>query len=275
MLKGNFMQQRRLRLGDILDDYCPRERRVTNHAVVAIVGEDVKQTRCTTCDVDHEYRHGKAPTPRRTKATGVLGSDQAEDSRPVLAKAAVPQPRTQDAPEHDVLDHDAPELAVPAHPVAALPDFDQAPPPAMEAAPADTPATAADAAPSETSEDHARDDDGPVHRRLIRATFPRPEGHVPERREPEFTVRQHSGRGRGGDIDGNSTGYRSRGSQYGQGGGHGGGRGFGGRQSGGGGFGYDQRNSGRGPGGRGGNRQGGGGGGNRGPRHGGAGRKGR
>ena len=29
------MEQRRLRLGDILDDYCPRERRVTNHAIVA------------------------------------------------------------------------------------------------------------------------------------------------------------------------------------------------------------------------------------------------
>ena len=31
------MEQRRLRLGDILDDYCPRERRVTNHAVVAMI----------------------------------------------------------------------------------------------------------------------------------------------------------------------------------------------------------------------------------------------
>ena len=46
--------QRELRLGDILDDYCPRERRVTNHAVVAMVGADVKQTRCTTCDAEHE-----------------------------------------------------------------------------------------------------------------------------------------------------------------------------------------------------------------------------
>ena len=36
------MQQRQLRLGDILDDYCPRERRVTNHAVVAMIGEAVK-----------------------------------------------------------------------------------------------------------------------------------------------------------------------------------------------------------------------------------------
>src|SRR5262249_39598872 len=59
------MQQRQLRLGDILDDYCPRERRVTNHAVVAMVGADVKQTRCTTCDAEHEYKHAKVPRQRR------------------------------------------------------------------------------------------------------------------------------------------------------------------------------------------------------------------
>src|ERR1700747_2644721 len=59
------MKERQLRLGDILDDYCPRERRVTNHAVVAMVGPDVKQTRCTTCDAEHEYKHAKIPRQRR------------------------------------------------------------------------------------------------------------------------------------------------------------------------------------------------------------------
>ena len=63
------MQQRQLRLGDILDDYCPRERRVTNHAVVAMVGHDVKQTRCTTCDAEHEYKHAKVPRQRRKANT--------------------------------------------------------------------------------------------------------------------------------------------------------------------------------------------------------------
>ena len=55
------MQQRRLRLGDILDDYCPRERRITNHAVVAMIEDQVKQTRCTTCDADHEYKQARVP----------------------------------------------------------------------------------------------------------------------------------------------------------------------------------------------------------------------
>ncbi len=64
------MQQRQPRLGEIVDDYCPRERRITNHAVVAMVGDAVKQTRCTTCDADHEYKHAKVPPQRRKKEEG-------------------------------------------------------------------------------------------------------------------------------------------------------------------------------------------------------------
>src|SRR4029077_18652399 len=63
------MQQRQLRLGDILDDYCPRERRLTNHAVVAMVGDAVKQTRCTTCDAEHEFKHARMPRQRRKLET--------------------------------------------------------------------------------------------------------------------------------------------------------------------------------------------------------------
>src|SRR5215831_3368369 len=63
------MQQRQLRLGDILDDYCPRERRVTNHAVVAMIGAEVKQTRCTTCEAEHEYKQAKMPRLRRKTQT--------------------------------------------------------------------------------------------------------------------------------------------------------------------------------------------------------------
>src|SRR5215207_9636138 len=66
------MEQRPLRLGDILDDYCPRERRVTNHAVVAMIEEDVKQTRCTTCDTEHVYNGGKAPRRKKSDSTGAL-----------------------------------------------------------------------------------------------------------------------------------------------------------------------------------------------------------
>ena len=54
------MEQRPLRLGDLVDDYCPRERRVTNHAIVAIVNDSIRQTRCTACDVEHVFSNVKA-----------------------------------------------------------------------------------------------------------------------------------------------------------------------------------------------------------------------
>ena len=68
------MQQRQPRLGDILDDYCPRERRLTNHVVVAMIGDAVKQTRCTTCDADHEYKHAAMPRQRKKSEQSALYS---------------------------------------------------------------------------------------------------------------------------------------------------------------------------------------------------------
>jgi hypothetical protein len=86
------MQQRRVRLGDILDDYCPRERRITNHAVVAMIEDAVKQTRCTTCDADHEYKQAKVPASRRKKATGVLTAGATETPSLAPTPVATPDP---------------------------------------------------------------------------------------------------------------------------------------------------------------------------------------
>jgi hypothetical protein len=61
------MQERRLRLGEVLDDYCPREKRLSNHVIVALVGDEVRTTRCSTCDFEHVYKEGKVPA-RRKKA---------------------------------------------------------------------------------------------------------------------------------------------------------------------------------------------------------------
>lgn len=61
------MLQRQLRVGDIVEDYCPRERRLSDHAVVAMVGETIRQTRCTTCDAEHEHKQAKVPVSRKKK----------------------------------------------------------------------------------------------------------------------------------------------------------------------------------------------------------------
>ena len=63
------MQQRQLRLGDILDDYCPRERRVTNHAVVAMIG------RRREADALHHVRRGPRVQARRRCRASVAKSE--------------------------------------------------------------------------------------------------------------------------------------------------------------------------------------------------------
>src|SRR5437868_6844632 len=88
------MQQRQLRLGDTLDDYCPRERRLTNHAVVAMIGDDVKHTRCTTCDTEHEYKHAKVPRQRRKSETPAALYAQVAASGP---KRVAHEPASPDA----------------------------------------------------------------------------------------------------------------------------------------------------------------------------------
>jgi hypothetical protein len=180
------MQQRRPRLGDILDDYCPRERRITNHAVVAMIEDTVKQTRCTTCDADHEYREGKLPSPRRRKpgtADGVL----VPRSQPVLASTA--------GADIDPGDDSAP--------APILHDDEE---PVMLSAAAEEHVEADGDADVEEEPEAVDRDEWPVHRPLIRATLPRPEGQVPERKAPDFTVRPAGGR-----FDANRNGQRKGG----------------------------------------------------------------
>src|SRR4051812_47210030 len=92
------MQQRQLRLGDILDDYCPRERRLTNHAVVAMVGADVKQTRCTTCDTEHDYKHAKVPRQRKKVDGAALQGAAAASAPKKVAHAAETTPEDAQKP---------------------------------------------------------------------------------------------------------------------------------------------------------------------------------
>jgi hypothetical protein len=163
------MQQRQLRLGDILDDYCPRERRLTNHAVVAMVGEDVKQTRCTTCEAEHEYKHAKVPRLRRQKEAAALaaGGDFVKPKRVVHEP---PAPLNGDLPDAaaavDMLEDEP-----------GVPLGDDGGP---EAEGTDGPADSSE---------------GPVHRPLIRAILPRQEGQpAATRPAPDFTIRQPAGR---------------------------------------------------------------------------------
>lgn len=54
-----------LRLGDDIDDYCVRCKRVTNHSIVSMLNTEPAKMRCRTCYSEHDYRHGEAPPPKK------------------------------------------------------------------------------------------------------------------------------------------------------------------------------------------------------------------
>ena len=191
------MQQRQLRLGDTLDDYCPRERRLSNHTIVAMVGNDIRLTRCSTCETEHPYKGGKAPRLRKKKTLVEAAYDEVLESV------------KQDAPPGGIL--------------VTHPEADEAEPAVAEE-------EAQEAAP-----DHGNNGDAPsqgapdevrLHRPLIRAQLPRIEREPSARPVPEFTIRQANKRQ--GRFQNNT-----RPGRFAKSGGHGHSRGPGGPQGGG------------------------------------------
>jgi hypothetical protein len=172
------MQDRRHRPGDVLDDYCPRERRITDHAIVAVIEDHIRQTRCASCDAEHEYKGGKVPPPRRKTQppalfTQVLDNLNGSTPRPQAAAAVATEPASSPAAVAD----EPPTMSV-----AAI-----AEPPAPRVEPDVAPA-AGDPDDEPQPGDDSREQGG-FRRSLIRATFPRPEGQAPPPRAlPEFTI---------------------------------------------------------------------------------------
>ena len=157
------MQQRQLRLGDILDDYCPRERRLANHTVVAMVGNDVRLTRCTTCETEHPYKGGKAPRLRKKKTSVEAAYDEVlesvkQDTQPPAVLITQPEAEEPEPPSRNEETLDTNDSS---------PHRDNG------------------SAPAQTTPEEVR-----LHRPLIRAQLPRVEREPAARPAPEFTIRQ-------------------------------------------------------------------------------------
>jgi hypothetical protein len=52
------------RLGDDIDDFCVRCKRIMNHAIVSVLNNEPAKVRCRTCHNDHDFRHEQAPPPK-------------------------------------------------------------------------------------------------------------------------------------------------------------------------------------------------------------------
>jgi hypothetical protein len=57
-----------LRLGDEIDDYCVKCRRLTNHLIVSMVETKAAKVRCRTCYSDHDFRNEQAPPSKKELA---------------------------------------------------------------------------------------------------------------------------------------------------------------------------------------------------------------
>jgi len=77
------------RLGDIIDDYCVKCKRIMNHAVVSLLHGEPAKVRCRTCHNDHDYRHEQAPPPKADTRKQALFNEVLAKVAPVSTPAAV------------------------------------------------------------------------------------------------------------------------------------------------------------------------------------------
>jgi hypothetical protein len=54
-----------LRLGDELDDYCIKCKRLANHVIVSLLDGAAAKVRCRSCYADHNYLREVAPPTKK------------------------------------------------------------------------------------------------------------------------------------------------------------------------------------------------------------------
>jgi hypothetical protein len=178
------MQDRRYGPGDVLDDYCPRERRITDHAIVAMIDDQIQRTRCGSCDAEHDYKEGKVPTPRRKTQPPALFTQVLEG----MNNGSVPHAPAPAASTAVAVADPEPVIAEAAlEPPRVIENIPPAPEPVS---------TAESDGNTEAAGEHPeRELEGGFRRSLIRATFPRPDGQAPTpRANPEFTIQSLNNR---------------------------------------------------------------------------------
>ena len=76
------------RLGDSIDDFCPRCRLLLDHAVASMVDNKVVKVTCRTCFSEHPYREGQVPPKTKPSARKALFQAVLANTVPGSAPAA-------------------------------------------------------------------------------------------------------------------------------------------------------------------------------------------
>jgi hypothetical protein len=114
------------RLGDIIDDYCVKCKRIMNHAVVSLLNGEPAKVRCRTCHNDHDYRHEQPPPPKVDMRKQALFAEVLAKVAPGSVRSArcAPEPFLEDPAEEEALAEEEPAEEEPAEEAAA----EEAPP---------------------------------------------------------------------------------------------------------------------------------------------------
>lgn len=92
-----------IRLGDVIDDWCVKCRRLTNHSIVSIIDGKAAKVRCRTCYHDHDYRHEEAPPSKKELKKQALFNEVLATISPDAEPEASPAPELveqAEPPEH-------------------------------------------------------------------------------------------------------------------------------------------------------------------------------
>ena len=91
-----------LRLGDTIDDFCVKCKRLTNHAVVSLLNGAAAKVRCRTCYSDHDYRNEQAPPSKRDLKKAALFNQVLSSVGPPSPEAAAPADPPGEIPAGDI-----------------------------------------------------------------------------------------------------------------------------------------------------------------------------
>jgi hypothetical protein len=78
------------RLGDDVDDFCIKCKRITNHAIVSLLNEEPAKVRCRTCYNDHDFRRCEIPPSKKDLKKAQLFQEvlAGQGAAPAVAEAA-------------------------------------------------------------------------------------------------------------------------------------------------------------------------------------------
>jgi hypothetical protein len=89
-----------MRLGDVIDDYCVKCRRITNHSIVSLLNSQPAKMRCRTCYHEHDFRNGEPPPKKDSRKEALFKEVLAtvDPNTAALSEAKKPKARGKRAP---------------------------------------------------------------------------------------------------------------------------------------------------------------------------------